>query len=118
MIIILDKNKEKVILFPKNIYTENRENESEYDYKLILTNRGTNKEYEFNVNDERMINFGFYSFKLDFSDVPEDEYEYSIYVESEVVGSGIIRLNSLDDKQSEINLEYNENRTYIAYDKQ
>lgn len=118
MIIILDKDEEKVILFPKNIYIEERENESEYDYRLVLTNRGTNQTYEFDVNDERIVNYGYYSFKLDFSDVPECEYEYSIYVESEVVGTGIIRLNSLVEKESDINLEYNDNRTYIAYDKQ
>ena len=47
--------------------------------------------------------------------VPEGEYEYSIFdSNNDVVGTGLIRLNELE----QTNTVYNNNRTYIAYDKQ
>lgn len=118
MIVISNKSTINTVYFPKNIYNENRESNTEYDYKLILINRGTNKEYEFNVNDEKIANYGFYTFKLNLSNLPDCEYEYKINSENETLANGIIRINSLVDKQENINLEYNDNRTYVAYDKQ
>lgn len=114
MIIIEDKNIVKTVYFPRNLYKEDRVNSNIDEYKLILFNRGTNKRYEFNVNNTREATYDFYSFNIDFSELPNGEYEYLILMEERNIASGLIRLGSL----VVYNNEYNNNRTYIAYDKQ
>lgn len=111
MIIVSDKNIENSVYFPKNIYTSNTG-----IYKLVLNDRGTNKQYEFeNLDDKHLVQYDFYSFLLDFSTLPEGEYEYTIFdSNNDVVGKGLIRLNELIQD----NIYYNKNNEFIAYDKQ
>lgn len=111
MIIVSDKNIENSVYFPQNIYTNNND-----IYKLLLNDRGTNKKYEFeHLEDKHLVQYDFYSFLLNFSNLPEGEYEYTIYDSNEkVVGSGLIRLNALEQE----NTYYNKNNEFIAYDKQ
>lgn len=72
MIIISNKNMENSVYFPKNIYT----NDTEL-YKLTMVDRGNNKKYEFpNLDDKHLVAYDFYTFFLNFSDLPEGEYEY------------------------------------------
>lgn len=72
MIIISDKSVQNLVYFPKNIY-----NDQEPTH-LTLTDRATNNVYNFGVTDERRSSYGFYSFTLDFSNIPEGEYEYAV----------------------------------------
>lgn len=111
MIIVSDKNTENTVYFPQNIYTETND-----VYTLVLNDRGSNRKYTFDgLEDEHLILFGFYSFFIDFSSVPEGEYEYAIFnFKNSIVGTGLIRLNGLKDE----NVYYNNERTYIVYDKQ
>lgn len=85
MIIVADKNTEKTIYFPKNLYKENKIITTDFDYTLILVNRGTNKQYKFNLNDEGIASYGFYSFNLNFSELPNGEYEYTIISNNEII---------------------------------
>lgn len=111
MIIVSNKNIENSVYFPQNIYTDNTD-----IYKLILIDRGTNKQYTFeNLDDKHLVQFDFYTFFINFSNLPEGEYEYTIFdSNNKTVGKGLIRLNELEQE----NIIYNDNRTYIAYDKQ
>ncbi len=111
MIIVRDKNIENSVYFPQNIYTN-----SNGFYSLRIIERGSNQSYNFNrLEDRHLVQFGFYTFFLDFSDVPEGEYEYTITdSNNSVVGKGIIRLNQLEDS----NQYYTEKTDYIVYDRQ
>lgn len=111
MIIVSDKNIENSVYFPQNIYTDNTD-----IYKLVLNDRGTNKQYEFeNLDDKHLVQYDFYSFLLDFSNLPEGEYEYTIFdSNNDVVSKGLIRLNELIQD----NIYYNKNNEFITYDKQ
>ena len=110
MIIISDKDKENKVYFPRNIYKDNTN-----VYTVTFNNRGTNKKYTFTVEDEHLVQYDFYTFFIDFSDMPEDEYEYSIKdSNNNVVGTGLIRLNELKQE----NVCYEKNTEYIAYDRQ
>lgn len=109
MIIISNKNIENSIYFPQNIYTDNTNL-----YKLVLNDRGTNKKYEFvDIEDRHLVQCDFYSFFLNFSNLPEGEYEYTIFdSNNDIVGKGLIRLNELEEN----NVSYNKNNEYIVYD--
>lgn len=111
MIIISDKNIENSVYFPQNIYTNNND-----VYTVVLDDRGTNKKYTFSgLDDKHLVQLSFYTFYINFSNVPEGEYEYTVIDSNdEVVARGLIRLNELEQE----NIIYNDNRTYIAYDKQ
>lgn len=111
MIIIKNKNIENSVYIPQNIYTSNND-----IYTLMLFDRGTNKEYIFSgLIDRHLINISFYTFFINFSNVPKGEYEYSIIDSNEdIVSTGLIRLNELE---SDISV-YDDSRTYIAYDRQ
>ena len=111
MIIVDRKNIENSIYFPKNIYTK-----STGIYKLVLSDRGTNKKYDFDgLEDKHLVEYDFYSFFVNFKNLPEGEYEYTIFdSNNDVVGKGIIRLNELEQE----NIYYNKNNEFIAYDKQ
>lgn len=81
MIIVNDKNIENTVNFPKNLY--NIQNDSDItlsSYNVVLKNRATNKTYEYNILDDLYkFSHDFYSFNLDFSKLPDDEYEYKIF---------------------------------------
>lgn len=108
MIIITDKTEQKTIYFPRNYYLD----ENEDSYKLVLTDRGTNKTYEFEVVDLFEATYGFYSFNPDLSNLPNAEYEYSI---EENKGDSIIPQSDYDIQYSNyINSEGEIlNNTYI-----
>lgn len=110
MIIVRDKNIQNSVYFPQNIYTN-----STGIYTLRLVERGSNKSYVFeSLEDRHLVPFGFYTFFLDFSDVPEGEYEYSITDSNNcTVGKGIIRLNQLEDR----NEYYTEKTEYVVYER-
>lgn len=106
MIIIQDKNIESLVYFHKNLYSNNIDL-----YRLVLNDRATNKIYEFdNLEDNCSVN-DFYTFFIDFSDLPEGEYEYKIFTNEVEVASGLIRLNALELD----NVFYPKNNEYIAY---
>ena len=111
MIIISNKNMENSVYFPQNIYTSNTD-----IYTVVLNDRGTNVKYTFSgLDDKHLVQFSFYTFFINFTNVPEGEYEYSIIDSNDdIVATGLIRLNELEQD----NVVYNDNRTYIAYDKQ
>lgn len=93
MIVIKDKNIANTVWFPRNIYTIGD------DYILKIRDRGTNKEYDFTVTDRHIAAYGFYTFFIDFSAAEAGEYEYIITdSHNDVVGSGILRLNELDQE--------------------
>lgn len=94
MIIITDKSAEKTVYFPKNIYKDYPEG---YNYKLILVSRGSNQRYEFDVTDQLIATYAFYSFKADFSECPDGEYEYTVESTEDIV--------TVPD--SDFNIEYN-----------
>ena len=85
-------------------------------YKIVLNNRGTNKLYEFtDLEDQLIVPYDYYTFFLNFSELPEDEYEYTVYEEDGCIcAKGIIKLK--DDNLE--NVYYDKNREYITYDKQ
>jgi len=109
MIIIPTKTTENMVYFPRNIYNLGGE-----DYKLVLVDRGTNVEYDFDVIDLHQANYGYYSFVLDLSKLPNDEYEYTIYTsDNDRVSKGIIRLGDLIQNH----IVYDKDNQYIIYDK-
>lgn len=110
MIIIPNKNIENTVYFPRNVYTSNTS-----IYTLVLNDRATNRKHITQIPDKHVVQFGFYTFSLDFNKLPQGEYEYSIIDSNDkVVGTGLIRLNELESN----NVYYNNERTYIAYDGQ
>lgn len=111
MIIVSNKNTANYVFFPRNIYEYNTDT-----YNIVLIDRGSNKEYFFdNCVDEHLANIDYYTFSLNFKDLPEGEYEYIIFdSNNDIVGKGLIRLNELEQD----NIYYNKNNEYIAYDKQ
>lgn len=75
MIIVQNKNIQNSVYFPKNIYTNNDTG----TYYLNLIERGSNQSYVFSaLEDSHLVTYGFYTFLLDFSSVPEGEYEYTV----------------------------------------
>lgn len=110
MIIISNKNMENTVYFPQNIYTEN-----DGIYLVTFKNRGTNASYSMFCEDKHLVPYDFYTFFIDFSSLPADEYEYTIQdINDKLVGTGLIRLNELTDNT----LYYNKNTEYVMYDKQ
>ena len=111
MVIIDRKDIENSVYFPQNIYTKNNG-----QYKLVLCDRCTNVNYPFeNLEDKHLVEVGFYTFFINFNNLPVGEYEYQIFDSNDnMVGSGLIRLNQLE----QTNIIYNDNRNYIVYDKQ
>lgn len=108
MIIVNEKDTQKMVYFPKNIYTGGNG-----VYGIELRDRGSNVTYSFDgVADNMLVPFGFYTFYLDFSSIPSGEYEYRIYNGLTVLGTGLIRLNGLSDGPE----FYDEKRTYVTYD--
>lgn len=108
MIIISNKNIENSVLFPKNLYA------FDFDtYSLVLTNRGTNKQYTFeNLEDKHTAPYGFYTMFVNFSNLPIDEYEYTLFGEWLEVSKGIIKLMNGDQNT----IYYDKNRDYIVYE--
>lgn len=111
MIIISNKDIENTVYFPRNLYTETND-----VYTVVLSDRGSNNRYNFSqLDDKHLVQFGFYTFFISFKSVPQGEYEYTIFDNSEkIVGTGLIRLNELEAD----NIYYNNETTYIVYDKQ
>lgn len=109
MIIVANKNRENIIWFEQNCYQC-----TSGDFSILLVDRATNKTYEFTCEDKHLASYGFYSFAINFKDLPRGEYEYKVTsIESEViVATGLIRLN---EPEQEI-VVHNENRTYVAYE--
>lgn len=109
MVIINNKNIDSVVYLPKNL------NENNGNYKLVLIDRGTNKEYEFeNLYNSHIVQFDFYTFTINFSSLPKGEYEYVLFDDDDtIVSRGLIKLKELKQDNS----IYNDNRTYIAYDR-
>lgn len=108
MIIVSDKNRVNTVYFPKNLY------DNTGPYTVTLCDRGTNKKYYFaGLEDNRLASHMFYTFSINFSELPAGEYEYEINDEDEsVCGTGIIRLNELVSDT----VTYNKNNEYIAYE--
>ena len=107
MIIVSDKTAKKPLLVPISFY-------GVYPVKLELNNRGSNQTYEFYTTDSGYANYGFYSFDVDLSNVPDDEYEYKVIGEDDkLLASGIIRVNELNNSVE----YYNKNIEYVYYDK-
>ena len=121
MIIVADKNRENVVYFEKNCYKyiDGQFIIRDVDtsrWVIRLTDRATNKSYEFNKDDSFFASYGFYSFLLDFTDLPQGEYEYKVITDNDeknIVAKGLIRLNELEPDfiANEIN------REYVIYDK-
>ena len=111
MIIISNKNMENSVYFPRNLYSG-----GEDGYTLVMNDRATNAKYTFgNLEDKNLVPFGFYTFFANFSALPKGEYEYTILDNGDkTVGTGLIRLNELEEN----NVYYNNERTYVAYDRQ
>lgn len=92
MVIIPDKDKESLVYISQNIYQPAGE------YDIVLRDRATNDDYEFHCADENVVQNSFYTFRMDFSDVPVGEYEYEVKdSENWTVSKGIIRLNRLEN---------------------
>lgn len=107
MIIVSDKTAKKPLFVPISFYGVS-------PVKLELNNRGSNQTYEFVITDSGYTNYGFYSFDVDLSNVPDDEYEYKVFGEDDkVLASGIIRVNELNNTIE----YYNKNIEYVYYDK-
>lgn len=119
MIIVADKNKVNVVFFPQN-----KPNTYSDKFMLLMIDRATNVCYDFfDLEDLHSVTYGFYTFSLDFSKLPQGEYEYTIYGTSEranvpynderdeIFGTGLIRLNELEQDFT----IHNENRTYVTY---
>ena len=109
MIIVADKNKVNVVFFPQN-----KPNTYSDKFMLLMIDRATNVCYDFfDLEDLHSVTYGFYTFSLDFSKLPQGEYEYTIYNDErdEIFGTGLIRLNELEQDFT----IHNENRTYVTY---
>ena len=111
MIIVSNKNMENSVYFERAIYTRGTDS-----YTVELVDRASNKTYKFeDLDDKRLVQYGFYTFFIDFTSCQEGEYEYSIKdSEGELVGKGLIRLNELQPDTK----FYENKREYIVYDKQ
>lgn len=109
MIIIDEKDGVQTVYFNKNIYKFVSD-----DYVLVLSNRGSNKEYVFNVTDTHMITQQYYTFDIDFSDVQNDEYEYTLTdADNNIVVTGLIRIGELTYRS---NIYVDKNTDCIIYE--
>ena len=106
MILISNKNMSNLVYIPENIVRNT------LDYTLTLRNRASNKEYEFAVQDRRLVASDFHTFAVDFSDVPVGEYEYEL-LDGDCVGKGIIKL-CVAEKGERVYEEINS--TYTVYE--
>ena len=102
MIYILDKTDEKTVLIPKN------KKSCKLDYKFLLKSELDNKFYGFDVTDENYLS-NYYSFSIDFSDIPNGEYTYQIDDEEK----GLLRIGEIEYDHTDY--ENNENNDYIVY---
>ena len=68
MVRILEKEAELTHYFPKNLYKNGTE------FNLVLYSEVTHSSYSFSVVDSGQMP-GYYSFKPNFSDVPDGEYD-------------------------------------------
>lgn len=110
MIIVKDKNKQNLINLPQT-----RPNSYSEKFRLELIDRATNVHYIFfGLEDLRSFTYGFYTFNVDFSTVPQGEYEYKLYDSgrTSIFQFGIIRLNELEPDF----IAHDINRTYVVYD--
>ena len=94
MIIISNKDIENSVYFPRNLYTETND-----VYTVVLNDRATNNKYTFNnLDDKHLVQFGFYTFFVDFSELPEGEYEYKLYSVKERKKEFLVPYDKEDEK--------------------
>lgn len=108
MIIIKNKDIENSVYFPRNLYSDATD-----VYTLVLNDRASNRKHTFsNLEDKHLVQFGFYTFFVNFSQCQTGEYEYAVLGNgNKTVGTGLIRLNELGQD----NVCYNNERTYVVY---
>lgn len=107
MIIVENKSVPATIYVPKNL-------SEKYDtYVLSLTDRATNKTYEFECEDTGLYVI-WYQLLIDFSECPATEYEYilSDAEDENIVAKGLIALKDTEKEQ----IQYESTIEYVAYD--
>lgn len=106
MIKVSNKNIVKTYYFPKNIETVG------HSFVLEIISKLSNIIDSKTLNDTRELP-GFYSFRTKFNTLHNDEYEYKIWQDSNLVGRGMILVT--DDKFEDNIKEYDPKIIYTVY---
>lgn len=108
MIIIEDKSITNRIKIPVN------QDKIGFLYTFKLRNTLTNKTYSFVLEDQSNEDTLNYSFDVDFNELADGEYEYSlIETTNESVAAGVLRIGKITHVT---NTEYKQNNTYKQYE--
>lgn len=100
---ITEKSDKTTIILPKN--TNNYG-----EIKLVLLSELSNKAYNFDVVDKTNYS-DYYTFEIDFTEIPDAEYNYYIKVGDDILAKGLMIIDCFKND----NTEYIQNNKYIIY---
>lgn len=100
---ITEKLDKTQLILPKNTHNLG-------ELQLVLLSNSTNKEYNFSVEDTTNYS-DYYTFEVDFTEVPDGEYNYYVKVNDEILAKGLMYIDCFKNN----NTEYIQNNKYIVY---
>lgn len=83
------------------------------NYTIILKNNISQESYTYNLEEvgDSALYYHFQDLEID---IPDGEYTYTLYGESEeILGEGLCRVGNVETQR---NIEYNNERTYKQYE--
>lgn len=102
---VIVKNKK----LPTTLYPPKTTTKSVKELTLKLHSISSNSDYTFPVDDTGALR-DYYEVDVDFSAIPDGEYEYSIGCDS-----GLLIIGEYKEKRKEQNRQYNETTQYRQY---
>lgn len=102
---VIVKNKK----LPTTLYPPKTTTKSVNEFTLTLHSISSNTDYTFPVDDTGALR-DYYEIDVDFSAIPDGEYEYSIGCDS-----GLLIIGEYKEKRKEQNRQYNETTQYRQY---
>ena len=102
---VIVKNKK----LPTTLYPPKTTTKSLKEFTLTLHSISSNTDYTFPVDDTGALR-DYYEIEVDFSAIPDGEYEYRIGCDS-----GLLIIGEYKEKRKEQNRQYNETTQYRQY---
>ena len=104
MLLVNNKAESHTTLYPPKTTTK-----SVKEFTLTLHSISSNTDYTFPVDDTGALR-DYYEIEVDFSAIPDGEYEYRIGCDS-----GLLIIGEYKEKRKEQNRQYNETTQYRQY---
>lgn len=106
MILVKNKGQSPTTIYPPKTTTR-------YVKELTLTlhSMSSNSDFSFQVDNANMALRDYYEIEVDFSAIPDGEYQYNIGCDS-----GLLIIGEYKEKRQEQNRQYNETTQYRQYE--